>query len=237
MPWSFVTGTIGESTLSVTDSATTPPTDFTVGLGADTLFLIVVNWAFVATTPFIQSTPTNTWQLEDTIFFSGKSVIRFYSCKDAMVSSTMTVTASTVGEDSYFGMILLGFNNGPVGVPFPAGEQDNFDGPVTSIVAGSSALLPSEDNCVVFAILGGSYPDNPPSVSGGGFPAMSGVAYEAGANFAAFVSYIIQTTATSVNPTFTFGLSDVTSMLIAFAPGTSSVNLKPANFTFLRYSR
>jgi len=201
MAWVFINAATGRSTIADAQTGTTTSASMT---GADTLFLIVTNAESASGDPVItDNVGGNTWVEVIQTTNAGATHCRIFRAASAAVSGSMAVTATTTGENSYFGLILLGFSGGHAS---PDNLTANNTGDAVTSLAVSSPLTPSENNCLVVAGISFARTSGSNSIDGG-FAATEilGVSSE---SFGAAGAYLIQTTATAAQPTWSWSGSD-----------------------------
>lgn len=162
--------------------------------------------------PTVTSTPSNTWikDREETGLASG--IIKTYRASAATTTNSMDFHLSA-GASAFFGAVVQGFN-GETTFPLDQTNVNNATG-VTSIQTNS--VTPTEGNELVTTglILTGT---STPSIDSGFVahvrPGVVGESYGCGA------AYIIQTSASATNPTWSFS-SD--------SPATTIVTYKAVN--------
>jgi hypothetical protein len=163
------------------------------------LILIAVSWYTVFGDPTISDSKGNTWTARTRRADGSEVACRIYECESPTVGSGHTFTAS--GANTVATIAVLAVSGAKSGAfdqesgGFPGGNG-------TSIQIG--AFTPSEDNCLVFTTVC-TYGDGTPSADGG-FTS-HGVATLASTYMGGGLAYLIQTTAASAGPTWSWSTS------------------------------
>lgn len=147
---------------------------------------------------------------------SGKRIRCFYA-ENATCGTghTITLTPGASGKLSFTVQVFSGITaSGSKDANGPSGKADVF----VSTITPTAAFTPATAGCAVCA--GGYHDDTYVSVSAPFSPADS-APNPAGGNLSTACAHVIQTTATSVQPTFTYGGGDVYAgiMVVAFTAG------------------
>lgn len=166
---------------------------------------------------------------------SGKRIRCFYA-ENATCGTghTVTLTPGSSGKLSFTVQILSGIaTSSSKDANGPSGKADVF----VSTITPTAAFTPATDGCAV--CMGGYHDDTYVSVSAPFSPADS-APNPAGGNVSTACAHVIQTTATSVQPTFTYGGGDVYAgvMVVAFKAGAGGGGgTTDSNKTVSRYGR
>ena len=171
--------------------------------GAD--FLVVAANVDPATYT-ISDSQANTWAYySGPTSFGGRYGVIWYVVNPS-VSSSQTFTISGSGHQPSINVLALsGVDTASPVDQVSAGDSNLFSG---TIQPGS--VTPGSDNQIVLAVVGGII-DNTTTVSvNGGFTISSQVAQADGLRDLCALAYLIQTTATAANPTFTASAGGLT---------------------------
>jgi hypothetical protein len=202
-------GTIQQVQAVNTD--TTPSLDST---GANLLIAVVHDYE-PATQGTISDSKGNTW-VPLTAYTRPASAMRvriYYATNSPTVGSGHTATLTATGN--YYTLTFMAFSGAHATAPF---DTENGAGPSgTTFQAGS--ITPAVNGSLLLgAIVWGSA--NTPSIDSG-FSTPVFIDYDGGtAERGGAVSYLVQTTAAGINPTWTLANgADVAVTIAAFAPG------------------
>ncbi len=206
---SFVAQVGANSTNST--SATTPGIDTT---GANCIVLFVADFQFQAPSA-VSDSYGNTWTAL-TPYTSGSNFYRgrFHYCANPIVGTGHTFTASSVSFANYPSIIATAFS-GVNAAPFDVenGADGGSNSAVTSIQTGS--VIPSQNNSLI--ITGLAFGASAPTIdSGFGTPYLQNT--NTGVSIFSAVSYLIQGSASAVNPTWTQGASYSATAIAVFKP-------------------
>lgn len=169
-------------------------------------FLVLnVAWYDPGTAPTISDSKSNTWSALTKQTSTGSS--RLYYCASPSVGSGHTFSAN--GTGSYPSIQVLAFS-GSHGTPF---DQQNGAASAGATLATGS-ITPSEDNELVIAgLVHGDNLGGAVSIDGG-FTAYKN-AFSSGNNMGGGIAYLIQTTATAANPSWSVTTSTQLAATIA----------------------
>lgn len=214
MAFSLITNTSAAGLSAVT----TPAVNTT---GAD---LLVIG---LACDPTYATTPTdskgNTWTKAATDYTNTVEVQLWYSVPTTVgTSHTFTAPGAVVG--SIFVQAFSGAKQ-----TSPLDQQTGNTAVSTTIQAGS--ITPSNDNSLLVGLMGISAAGAPMSIDGG-FTETNEQDFVGGTNYGGAMSYLIQTTATAANPTFTRTNSDLlAATLVSFDEAVAGglANVKTIN--------
>lgn len=161
--------------------------------GADLLVAVVSQ---VGTTGTFSDSKGNTWTPLTQYSNAGGAACQLYWCVPSSVGSGHTFSYSMAG--SYPSVAVTAWS-GAAASPYDQ-ETGSSAGSGSSLATGS--ITPSENNCLVitgFQVDGVSY-----SSIDGGFTTSDTVAFSFANHEAGGMAYLIQTSAASANPTWTF---------------------------------
>lgn len=170
--------------------------------------LLVAGQSYFSSVPTLADSKSNTWTFVQTNNYFGTAFLDSYY-----------VSAPTVGSGHTFQTVT---NASAISVGAFAGVATSspLDGSVGNTVTGTTTIqagniTPSVDNCLVVALL--YYENDTPSISAG-FTLLSNAVGGSGTA----IAYQIQTTATTVNPTWTLSASNtrLDAQLIVFKPAS-----------------
>lgn len=208
--WAFINQVKATGVSACTETVTTPSTNMT---GADTFFMIISQSDGAGADPVsISDSSSNSYTKILRATNSGDSDVGLWRASSATAGSSMTFTVGGSGIAYCFGIIVLGFSGGHAS-PDDLTRSNSADAVVT-LAAGSSSLTPSENNELVIAGLSFVTAGDTVTINGGFSTvfkqdAITNVTY----GFAS--SYLIQTTATSANPSFSWNTSGNPTTLLA----------------------
>ena len=170
-------------------------------------FLVLnVSYYDPGTAPTISDSKSNTWSALTLQSSTGSS--RLYYCASPSVGTGHTFSAN--GTGSYPSLQVLAFS-GSHGTPFDQQNGATSAG-ATSLATGS--ITPSEDNELVIAgLVHGDNTAGAVSIDGG-FTAYKN-AFSSGNNMGGGIAYLIQTTATAANPSWSVTTSTQLAATIA----------------------
>jgi hypothetical protein len=172
--------------------------------GAD---LLVIHVASFAAASGVSDSKGNTWTAL-TEHSVGSRFSRFWYAKNATVGTGHTFTVSGTGIYPHLAVAAFSGSN----TTAPADQQNGATGSgVTSLATGS--VTPAEDNELVVAGLCGFDPVTPTINSS--FTATDTEPSAGGSNMTGGLAYKVQTTATAVNPTWSWNASDSAAVSIA----------------------
>lgn len=191
-------------------------------------FLVLsVGWYVGGTAPTISDSKSNTWTALTQQSWGGVSANRLYYCASPSVGSGHTFTAS--GSSSYSSMCVLAFS-GSHATPY---DQENGSG-ATSATIQPGSITPPEDNCLV--VSGVCPSDSSGAIAiNGGFTEYD-IPWVIGVNEGCGIGYLIQTTATAANPTWTMDASSfvtATSATFKAAAGGGGSVFNPYFYRFI----
>lgn len=174
------------------------PTSAVDTTGADLLVISTGSYLSAAT---VSDSKGNTWN-SLTSYAGGLAVVRTFYAVNPTVGSGHTFSCS----GSYPAIGMIAFSGATTTTPF---DLENGSGGSSGTTNQSGAITPSENNSLVVgasSIWNGGDGNHISSIDGG-FTLEVDVA-KGGANFGIAMSYIIQTSAASANPTWTDSLSN-----------------------------
>jgi hypothetical protein len=197
--------------------------------GADLLVLVVKYNDGALTT--LSDSKSNTWTLVATYNSNGQKFISIYYAKNATVGTGHTFTATRTGAKINLGVI--GFTGAHLTAP-----EDNHNGFgnifVTSIQA-AGAVTPSQDNCVI--VSGAFAQSNPQNLSqDAAMTETDDISGVATSSEDTALAYKIQTTATAINPTWswttesTYGATELVAFRAAAAAAQDTPELRGRPF-------
>ena len=188
-----------------TDSggATTSSFDST---GAD-LIVVGIGWYTGALT--VTDSKSNTWNALTVEETAGNVKSILYWCSPTTVGSGHTVNVS--GAGSYPSITAHAFS-GTNGSPFDLESAGGNTGGGTTVQPGS--LTASEANCLLVTSMGSSFAISSNTINSG-FSAITTVALQSGVCQGTDTAYLIQTTATAVNPTFSWTTASQSNCVMA----------------------
>jgi hypothetical protein len=175
-------------------SATTTAIDST---GAN-LIVIWVAWYFNLETFTLSDSASNTWTSLTKVSNSNGGRGQFFYCYNPTTSATHTVTASS-GNNLYFAVCVAAYS-GSTASPFDV--ENGASGTASTLATGN--ITPGFDNELVVA--GGMTGDGGHTIDSinGGFTILDNVAAVGSATTGGALADLIQTTATTAGPTWTF---------------------------------
>lgn len=177
--------------------------------GAD-LIVLTVSWYTAGSAITVSDSKSNTWtpRTTRTSDFINTAIMYF---RGGSVGSGHTFTVSSVGTS--FSAIVVAAFSGSASVPYDVENgAGNGGSPGTSLQTGN--VTPSEDNELVITGMGLNASMASTAINGA-FVIPEAMAYNSGVNFGAALAYLIQTTATAANPTWSWGSVDDCSTAIA----------------------
>lgn len=165
-------------------------------------FLVVFCTLQSGETMTVTSSPSNTWN-SLTAKNNGNTVTQIWYAENASVSSSQTFTCTSLGGPDYPSMEAAAFSNVATMSSFDVENGTNVSASSqTTIQPGS--VTPGSANELVIAALG--YATGPSTVSvNSSFSIIDTVDYLTTSNFGSSMAYLVQTTATAENPTWTLG--------------------------------
>ena len=160
-------------------------------------------------TPVITDSSGNTWA--SAVVGSGVSPnVRCFYVANPTVTASMTFTVTDTA--GYPAVVYLGFSGVATVSPLDQTNNFNIGGGGTSIAAGS--ITPGSAGEVVVAGVANNDQSGVPTI-GSGFSTPVTVGAAGGVSFGVAASYLVQTTATAVNPTWTDANGNLTGATIA----------------------
>lgn len=198
---------INSATLGSTGggSVTTNAVDMTGSGGAD--FFVMVTSSYNAGNAMSGAdSGLNTWapltRYNDGVLLFTQL---FYTTNyPATNSASQTFTGACSGTGSFPSAAVIGFKGVHATTPFDAGK-DSGGATIAGTTVQPGSLTPSVDNALVIAGLSFSASESPSIDSGYSTPITTN--YQAGNHFGVSAAYLIETTATPTNPTWTVGAS------------------------------
>ena len=161
--------------------------------GAD--FIVVnVAWDAGAATPSITDSNSNSWTILN-IYTAATHKSAMWYKQAPTVGAAHTFTAS--GTNVYPSMGVLAFS-GSVASPFD--QQNGANDSSTTLATGS--ITPTENNELIVTGFGIFNPGTPVSIDSG-FTLVDSINFSSGNYYGSATAYLIQTTASAVNPTWT----------------------------------
>lgn len=182
------------------NSVTTASVDTT---GANLLVLCLSSYSSVAR-PTISDSKSNTWiAAADYTKNNGSPRSTIFYCYGGTVGSGHTFTAS--GTSSSASIAVLYFS-GAVSSP-----KDQHNGTITNSAGtiATGSVTPTNNGQLLVAMIGRNLGVGTGVTINGGFTIANQIATVGGNHFGIGAAYLIQTTATAANPTWTDGASDV----------------------------
>ena len=178
--------------------ASSATTVTTTGINTSTANFLIAYVAYNAgDAPTISDLAVNTWTKLSSFNSTGVSIDTYYVNPSAFVTNASdTFTISAAGA---FGAVAVAAFSGVVSSPFD--KQDGATGTSASPQA-ATGFTPTLNNSLVMA--GVTFdPGVTLSSINGGFTILQNIPSSAGINFGIGLSYLIQTTATAAQPTWT----------------------------------
>ncbi len=147
--------------------------------------------------------------------FASITAAKWFYVANPTVGSGHTFTATAITGACYPSICVFAFSGVLTVSPFDQecdpGTRWHEVAPGSSLA--TSSITPTEDNELILAGLAFNA-INTPSINGG-FSTPIQQQYGAGANFGSSAAYLVQTTATAANPTFSWGTSTDAAAVIA----------------------
>ena len=191
-------------------------------IGADLIVVYVGHLNSQATT-CIDNQGGNTYtQLSGASRQTGTVSGAIWYIQNPATSATHTITVDDAGASVVFNISALAFS----GSTTSAAHTDNGNASSSAATLQPGSATPSEDNCVLCCGLIHNDPSSPAPSIDGGFTIGTSVAAVAATSFGSALAYLIQTTATAANPTWTInpamymtvGMSDFKALTGAGTP-------------------
>ncbi len=169
--------------------------------GANLLIVSASWYAGTTTSGVVSDSKSNTWTLLTKHTSDLPCANQLFYCVPVAVGSGHTFTFS--GTDSFASIGVQAWS-GNAAVPFDSQSGNDQTHNISNTIQPGS-LLPSEDNCLVVASL--QFENNSANTVtiDSGFTISDTVPYSGGNNEGGSMAYLVQTTATSVNPTWDVG--------------------------------
>lgn len=174
--------------------------------GATLLTAVVSNISSDSTT--LTDSKGNTWVPLTRISAGGGSSIQIYYCASPIVGSGHTLTGTPAG--SAYASIAFESWSGSHATPFDVENGNNVSGTPGSVT-------PSVDNCLVVQAV--SHQSASSSITGT-YTVVDNQAIVGGTAYGISVAYLIETTATATNPTWT--TSNPVTTVAVFKPGAAA---------------
>lgn len=164
------------------------------------LLVMVQSFYTGGSAPAASDSKSNTWTKLTEWGGAGTEACAIWYAKNATVGSGHTFTGGATGAFTAFS--VFSFSGCDTTAPF---DLENGSTTVTNTTVQSGAITPSANNYLVVA--GTMNAGSVISSIDGGFSAIQKVDYAGGTNEGCGASYLIQTTATTANPTWTHSVS------------------------------
>ncbi len=171
----------------------------------------------------ISDSKSNTWTAL-TKSASTTQYVKFFYVASPTVGTGHTFTVAGVG--SFSSIAVITFNGTTTSSPFDQQNGNTFNAGTTTLTTGS--VTPGVDGEVLVAAVGLNASSGNPTIDVSfTSPCTEFLNYSAGVNFGVGLTYQIQTTATTRNPTFSFTSSNPVAAAIATfkASGGAAANL------------
>lgn len=143
---------------------------------------------------------------------AGIASVQIWYCIPTSVGSSHTITFHASTGDINGACFFAAFSGANQSSPYDT-ENGANSASTTTIQPGS--ITPSVDNCLVITGFGGQNFTGTPAVSGGSMTLGGAFTGTGGTNRSCGIGYVIQTTATAVNPTWTMSSNGADAASIA----------------------
>ncbi len=186
--------------------------------------LLVVAVAYFGSTPTLSDSKFNTWTLAASIADGSGRKSEIYYAENPVVGTGHTFRLS--GTTSAPALAVTAWSGAATSSP---GDQVSSGNSASATTVATGSLTPTEDNELVIAAAMCEGTTNPPVASiDGGFTIQENLAGVASNAFAVGQAYLVQTTATAANPTWTLGSSQNTNAIaVSFKAASSGGSGQP----------
>ncbi len=182
--------------------------------GAKFIVVAAITYALGGTTT-VSDSKSNTWTALTKYTTGTQPAVQFFYCASPTVGSGHTFTVSNTG--GFPSICVMAFSGVKLSSPFDSGQDAGNHGSGTSLATGS--VTPSRDNCLVVTVVGFDSSQSGPTVNSGfASPAPLLSNYSAGVHMGGAMSYLIETTATAKNPTWTLNSATIAAAVAVFLP-------------------
>ena len=204
MAYSLTTNTAAASTDTVAVSTT--PVNTT---GANLIVLVIADYVGFGASPTPTDNQSNTWTGLTAQTAAGSTHCRIWYVYNPTTSTTHTFTSPDTGQARYPVILMAAFSGA---VASPADQQNGSTGTGTSLATGS--ITPSEGEELI--ISGISFGATGGATVNESMTETNDIGYNLGVNMGGVMAYKIQTTATAINPTWTYGSSEGAAVVASF---------------------
>ncbi len=205
--------------------------------GYDLIVIFTSTFSTEASPPAVTDNHGNTYTQGDSVSSPGGSIATMYYKYNPNVGTGTQFTV--IRNDSFPSVIVIGCTGALIlSTPY---DQHNSNSTSSESSVQPGSVTPSFNNEIIFCGLSsGASANSDMTISGDSFTKLSGVDWIAGTNIASAVGYVIQTTASAANPTWssansTIGLASVIASFqsiltqIKTINGVAKANVKTVN--------
>jgi hypothetical protein len=193
---------------SVADSGETDASVTTPAINTTGATLLVVMVSSATTSPTLSDSKSNSWNALNIATSAGGQKGQLYYASSPTVGAGHTFTAA--GVNTFPAVAVLAFSNVKLVSPF---DQQN-----TSNTSQPGSITPSQSNEVIVTGLHVSNLSVPPSIdSGFSVPVYS--LHAGGVSYGVAISYLVQTSAAAINPTWNAGADTYATTIASFKNG------------------
>lgn len=197
----------------------------TTGVDTTGANLLIVCVSFDTTsTQTISDSKSNTWTALTKTTSSSAGAVCYYS-KNPTVGASHTF--SNTGASNFSSIFMEAFSGADTSSPFD--QENGATNSSTTLQPGS--VTPSQNNEVIVTFLGFNTAGTPISIDGGFTQSDTAVDFSSGNHYGGAMAYLIQTSATAANPTWTRTNTQTNSARIATFKAAAATTAGKSIFT------
>jgi hypothetical protein len=177
------------------------PTTSAINMVGANLLIVNCTWLTSAGSVVVTDSSSNTWiPLTSVVSSQGFSSRLFYA-QSAITTSSQTFTASIGATNIFAALIVAGFSGALPSGTFDQQNSAMSFAAVTTQQPGS--ITPTGNGELIISNLGYNNATTPPTINSG-FSILENVTFAGGVNYGASMAFLIQGTASPINPTWAF---------------------------------